>query len=192
MLCNPTMACPHPGTRGLFFGSNQDKENIFYWKPSIFRLFNNTDPHGYLHEEKQRSASESEYTFTRRKWRGGVLLWSQENGSVRRSPQFRWFGFLRELCWGNSKATGPWGGLAEAAISFLCSKCLSCKQMICIFLIIMKIMSWNICGMGFPRKRRVIGKLISDYDLEVCFIQETKMQDYSDCLVLRLWKYSGR
>jgi|UniRef100_A0A3N7H0V6 hypothetical protein len=59
--------------------------------------------------------------------------------------------------------------------------------MICIFLIIMKIMSWNICGMGFARKRRVIGKLISDYDFEVCFIQETKMQDYSDSLVLRLW-----
>lgn len=41
--------------------------------------------------------------------------------------------------------------------------------------------------MGFARKRRVIGKLISDYDFEVCFFQETKKQDYSDSLVLRLW-----
>ncbi|KAG6746404.1 hypothetical protein POTOM_050944 [Populus tomentosa] len=112
------MACPHPGIRGLFFESNQDKENILYWKPSIFRLFNNTVPHGYTYMRKSnvRHLNQS--------------IHSQEESE------------------------------GEA------SSC-EVRKMV--------------------QKRGVIGKLISGYDLEVCFIQETKMQDYSDSLVLRLW-----
>ena len=55
----------------------------------------------------------------------------------------------------------------------------------------MQILSWNSCGLGFARKKRTISKLIMDFDIEVCFLFETKLQSYSGRLVFRLWNVNN-
>ena len=51
----------------------------------------------------------------------------------------------------------------------------------------MHILSWNSYSLGLARKKRIVSKLIKDFDIEVCFLFETKLQSYSDRLVFRLW-----
>ncbi|KAJ7012063.1 hypothetical protein NC653_002221 [Populus alba x Populus x berolinensis] len=55
----------------------------------------------------------------------------------------------------------------------------------------MQILSWNSCGLGFAKKRRIISKLIRDFDIEVCFLFETKLQSYPDILVFQLWNVNN-
>jgi exonuclease III len=55
----------------------------------------------------------------------------------------------------------------------------------------MQILSWNSCGLGLARKKRTVSKLIRDFDIEVCFLFETKLQSYSDRLVFQLWSVNN-
>jgi hypothetical protein len=55
----------------------------------------------------------------------------------------------------------------------------------------MQILSWNSCGLGLARKKRIVSKLIRDFDIEVCLLFETKLQSYSDRLVFQLWSINN-
>jgi len=49
----------------------------------------------------------------------------------------------------------------------------------------MQILSWNSCGLGLARKNRTVSKLVRDFDMEVCFLFETKLQSYSERLLFQ-------
>jgi exonuclease III len=51
----------------------------------------------------------------------------------------------------------------------------------------MNIISWNSCGLGMIRKQRRITKLITEYKIDICFLQETKLANYSIDFVSRIW-----
>jgi exonuclease III len=51
----------------------------------------------------------------------------------------------------------------------------------------MNILSWNSCGLGMMRKRRRITKLITEYQIDICFLLETKLANCSIGFVSRIW-----
>jgi len=51
----------------------------------------------------------------------------------------------------------------------------------------MIILSWNSCGLGMMRKRRRITKLITEYQIDICFLLETKLANCSIGFVSRIW-----
>jgi len=38
----------------------------------------------------------------------------------------------------------------------------------------MKVLSWNLCGLGRAEKLRAVGRLIDTHNIDVCFLLETK------------------
>lgn len=51
----------------------------------------------------------------------------------------------------------------------------------------MKILSWNIRGVGRPEKRRNIKKLLDDRKIDMVLFQETKKSSICDVVVKSLW-----
>ncbi|KAG6753615.1 hypothetical protein POTOM_041597 [Populus tomentosa] len=55
----------------------------------------------------------------------------------------------------------------------------------------MKVLSWNLCGLGRAGKLRVVGRLIDIHNIEVCFLLETKIKTCTDSLIFRVWNNSN-
>lgn len=51
----------------------------------------------------------------------------------------------------------------------------------------MKVMSWNVRGLGRKEKRGKIKKLVFDRKVELLMMQETKRRSMNDCFVRSLW-----
>ncbi|TYJ44819.1 hypothetical protein E1A91_A02G010600v1 [Gossypium mustelinum] len=51
----------------------------------------------------------------------------------------------------------------------------------------MKIVSWNIRGLGTNGKVEVINRLVKIQGANVCFLQETKLVNVSEVFVRRIW-----
>lgn len=51
----------------------------------------------------------------------------------------------------------------------------------------MNMLSWNIGGLGRPKKRRFINKLVRKYEIEVLFIQESKIANNIDRIAIDIW-----
>lgn len=51
----------------------------------------------------------------------------------------------------------------------------------------MKVMSWNVRGLGRKEKRGKIKKLVFDRKVESLMMQETKRRSMNDCFVRSLW-----
>ncbi|KAG5539950.1 hypothetical protein RHGRI_020247 [Rhododendron griersonianum] len=51
----------------------------------------------------------------------------------------------------------------------------------------MKIISWNIRGLGSSTKKRFVSKLIKDRYPDILFLQETKIERFEMSVVHRMW-----
>ena len=56
-----------------------------------------------------------------------------------------------------------------------------------LFCLLMKLLSWNIRGLGKPDKNGRIKSLIKDKHVDIVFLQEIKKAVVSDNAVRRLW-----
>ncbi|CAL5385523.1 uncharacterized protein LOC114290665 [Camellia sinensis] len=56
-----------------------------------------------------------------------------------------------------------------------------------LLLVIMKILSWNIRGLGRQEKRRMIKKIIRERKIDIALFQETKKAIESNDMVRSLW-----
>ncbi|KAG6740224.1 hypothetical protein POTOM_055664 [Populus tomentosa] len=55
----------------------------------------------------------------------------------------------------------------------------------------MKVLSWNLCGLGRAGKLRAVSRLIDIHNIEVCFLLETKIKTCTDSLIFRVWNNSN-
>ncbi|KAH1063237.1 hypothetical protein J1N35_028224 [Gossypium stocksii] len=52
---------------------------------------------------------------------------------------------------------------------------------------VMKIISWNVRGLGSDGKVAAINRLVKLHGVNVCFLRETKLEEVSGDLVRRIW-----
>jgi len=55
----------------------------------------------------------------------------------------------------------------------------------------MKVLSWNLCGLGRAGKLRAVGRLIDAHNIDVCFLLETKIKTCTDSFIFRVWNNSN-
>lgn len=55
----------------------------------------------------------------------------------------------------------------------------------------MKVLSWNLCGLGRAGKLRAVGRLIDTHNIDVCFLLETKIKTCTDSFIFRVWNNSN-
>ncbi|KAL1060313.1 hypothetical protein V6Z11_1Z107900 [Gossypium hirsutum] len=51
----------------------------------------------------------------------------------------------------------------------------------------MKIVSWNIRGMGTDLKITLVNRLLSKYRVDMCFLRESKLEVVTGDLISRIW-----
>jgi hypothetical protein len=51
----------------------------------------------------------------------------------------------------------------------------------------MKVLSWNLYGLGRAGKLRAVGRLIDTHNIDVCFLLETKIKTCTDFFIFRVW-----
>lgn len=55
----------------------------------------------------------------------------------------------------------------------------------------MKVLSWNLCGLGRAGKLRAVGRLIDIHNIDVCFFLETKIKTCTDSFIFHVWNNSN-
>ena len=55
----------------------------------------------------------------------------------------------------------------------------------------MKVLSWNLCGLGRAGKLRAVGRLIDTHNIDVCFLLETKIKTCTDSFIFHVWNNSN-
>lgn len=51
----------------------------------------------------------------------------------------------------------------------------------------MKVLAWNVRGLGSPAKRALIKSIISNYDSHIVIITETKLQFVQNYIIKSIW-----
>lgn len=51
----------------------------------------------------------------------------------------------------------------------------------------MKILSWNVCGLGSREKRVLVKEVIQNFKADIMMIQESKVRVVSDRVIKEIW-----